>query len=469
MGSRRVRTGAEDETGAASVMPSFDSQLPIPNQLCTEGNAIHSFRVSDIGAFEQSVGFRLEDAVDLSGNTVFSSPKVSGRVVASDPLHIGTSNKSLSSIDRSPLAFQVERQRLSLEKGQPSNLVSISSGNIENWEESAMADASPRTDISTDVDTDDKNQRFDRGQSVANVASDSSDRSKDKSDQKTLRRLAQNREAARKSRLRKKAYVQQLESSRLKLTQLEQELQRARQQGIFISSSGDQAHSMSGNGAMAFDVEYARWLEEQNRQINELRSAVNSHASDAELRIIVDNILAHYDEIFRLKGVAAKADVFHLLSGMWKTPAERCFLWLGGFRSSELLKLLVNQLEPLTEQQLVGITNLQQSSQQAEDALSQGMEALQQSLAETLSSGSLGSSGSSGNVANYMGQMAMAMGKLGTLEGFIRQADNLRQQTLQQMHRILTTRQSARALLAIQDYFSRLRALSSLWLARPRE
>ncbi|XP_057451394.1 transcription factor TGA2.2-like isoform X2 [Lotus japonicus] len=331
-----------------------------------------------------------------------------------------------------------------------------------------MADASPRTDISTDGDTDDKNQRFDRS-SLAVGASDSSDRSKDKTDQKSLRRLAQNREAARKSRLRKKAYVQQLESSRLKLTQLEQELQKARQQGIFISNSGDQAHSNSGNGAMAFDVEYARWLEEQNRLINELRAAVNSHASDTELRMILDGIMAHYDEIFKMKIVAAKADVFHLLSGMWKTPAERCFLWLGGFRSSELLKLLVNQLEPLTEQQLVGITNLQQSSQQAEDALSQGMEALQQSLSETLSTGSPGSSGSSGNVANYMGQMAMAMGKLGTLEGFIRQADNLRQQTLQQIHRILTTRQSARALLAINDYFSRLRALSSLWLARPRD
>ncbi|XP_022745407.1 transcription factor TGA2-like isoform X6 [Durio zibethinus] len=332
-----------------------------------------------------------------------------------------------------------------------------------------MADASPKTDISTDADTDEKSQRSDRGKLNAVVASDSSDRSKGSLDQKTLRRLAQNREAARKSRLRKKAYVQQLESSRLKLTQLEQELQRARQQGIFISSAGDQSHAMGGNGAMAFDVEYARWLEEQNRLINELRTGVNSHAGDAELRIIVDSVLVHYDEIFRLKSNAAKADVFHLLSGMWKTPAERCFLWLGGFRSSELLKLLVSQLEPLTEQQLVGISNLQQSSQQAEDALSQGMEALQQSLSETLSTGSLGSSGSSGNVANYMGQMAMAMGKLGTLEGFIRQADNLRQQTLQQMHRILTTRQSARALLAIHDYFSRLRALSSLWLARPRE
>jgi len=302
----------------------------------------------------------------------------------------------------------------------------------------------------------------------ASNSSDRSDRSDKPMDQKVLRRLAQNREAARKSRLRKKAYVQQLESSKLKLASLEQELQKARQQGIFISSSGDQTHTMSGNGAMTFDLEYSRWQEEQNKQINELRTAVNAHASESDLRLIVDGIMAHYDEIFRLKGIAAKADVFHILSGMWKTPAERCFLWLGGFRSSELLKLLVNQLEPLTEQQLMGLSNLQQSSQQAEDALSQGMEALQQSLAETLA-GSLGPSGSSGNVANYMGQMAMAMGKLGTLENFLRQADNLRQQTLHQMQRILTIRQAARALLAIHDYFSRLRALSSLWLARPRE
>ncbi|KAG4960026.1 hypothetical protein JHK87_036659 [Glycine soja] len=457
----------------------------------TEGNTIDSFRVSDFGAFDQS--YHIEDAVDLSGNPVYNSLKVNSQTISPGSVHISSLGQLPISLEKSPLTNQTEPpHRLRLQKVQSSNPGTILVGNTDNWEESTMADASPRTDISTDGDTDDKNHPFDRNQALTAV-SDSSDRSKDKSDQKTLRRLAQNREAARKSRLRKKAYVQQLESSRLKLTQLEQELQRARQQGIFISSSGDQAHTLSGNGAMQFDAEYARWLEEQNRQINELRAAVNSHASDTELRMIVDGILAHYDEIFRLKGVAAKADVFHLLSGMWKTPAERCFLWLGGFRSSELLKcelalsvlclfsssenygsqqlcqLLVSQLEPLTEQQLMGITNLQQSSQQAEDALSQGMEALQQSLAETLSTGAPASSGSSGNVASYMGQMAMAMGKLGTLEGFIQQADNLRQQTLQQMHRILTTRQSARALLAIHDYISRLRALSSLWLARPRD
>ncbi|XP_019458514.1 PREDICTED: transcription factor TGA2.3-like isoform X4 [Lupinus angustifolius] len=438
-------------------MPSYAPSLPSSNSMGIEENNVHPSRISDFGALEQSLGFHVEDTINHSRNPVFSQMKSNSQALGAD-VQFGALNKSFATPDIDLSAAIAGTQTFARQRDSQLNLTPMSGGHRENWGESNMADAS--ADTSTD-DTDDKSQRAERGES--------SDRSKDKSDQKTLRRLAQNREAARKSRLRKKAYVQQLESSRLKLTQLEQELQRARQQGIFISNTGDQAHSMSGNGAMAFDVEYARWLEEHNRHTNELRAAINSHAGDIELRTIVDNFMTQFDGIFRLKGVAAKADIFHILSGMWKTPAERCFLWIGGFRSSELLKLLVNELEPLTEQQVMGIYNLQQSSQEAEDALSQGMDALQQSLAETLANGSPNSSASSGNVANYMGQMAVAMGKLGSLEGFLRQADNLRQQTLQQMLRILTTRQSARALLAISDYFSRLRALSSLWLARPRD
>ncbi|XVF31893.1 hypothetical protein REPUB_Repub17cG0033800 [Reevesia pubescens] len=216
------------------------------------------------------------------------------------------------------------------------------------------------------------------------------------------------------------AYVPQLENSRLRLTQLEQELQRARQQGIFIASglSGDHGHSVTGNGALAFDMDYTCWLDEHQRLINDLRLAVNSYMGDNELHILVEGVMAHYDEVFRLKSSGAKAYVFHMLSGMWKTPTERCLMWLGGFHSSELLKILGNHIEPLTDQQLMGICNLQQSSQQAEDALSQGMEALQQSLVDTLSSACLGPTGS-GNVADYMGQMEIAMGNLATLENFL--------------------------------------------------
>jgi transcription factor TGA len=55
-------------------------------------------------------------------------------------------------------------------------------------------------------------------------------------DPKTLRRLAQNREAARKSRLRKKAYIQQLETGRIRLAHLEQEIQFTRAQGAFCGA-----------------------------------------------------------------------------------------------------------------------------------------------------------------------------------------------------------------------------------------
>ncbi|CAL0302476.1 unnamed protein product [Lupinus luteus] len=294
-------------------------------------------------------------------------------------------------------------------------------------------------------------------------------------DPKTLRRLAQNREAARKSRLRKKAYVQQLESSRIRLNQLEQELQRARAQGMFIGGgtlmAGDQQglpvsmNSTSSEAAM-FDAEYARWQEEHHRLVCELRAAVQEHLPENELRMYVDGCLAHYDQVMNLKSLVAKADVFHLVSGMWKTPAERCFLWIGGFRPSEFIKIILSQIEPLSEQQILGICGLQQSTQEAEDALSQGLDALNQSLSDTITSDSLSSPP---NMANYMGQMAVAMNKLSTLEGFVRQADNLRHQTIHRLHQILTTRQAARCLLAIAEYVHRLRALSSLWLARPRQ
>ncbi|KAG9158122.1 hypothetical protein Leryth_000269 [Lithospermum erythrorhizon] len=278
-------------------------------------------------------------------------------------------------------------------------------------------------------------------------------------DAKTLRRLAQNREAARKSRLRKKAYVQQLESSRIKLSQLEQELHRARSQGFFLGGGGNAGGNLSSGAAM-FDMEYARWLDDDHRHMSELRTALQAHLSDTDLRLIVDGYVAHYDEIFHLKGMAAKTDVFHLINGMWTTPAERCFLWMGGFRPSELIKMLISQLDPLTEQQLMGIYSLQHSSQQAEEALSQGLDQLQQSLIDSIASGTIN---------DGMHHMAIALGKLANLEGFVRQADNLRQQTLHQLRRILTVRQAARCFLVIGEYYGRLRALSSLWASRPRE
>ena len=94
-------------------------------------------------------------------------------------------------------------------------------------------------------------------------------------------------------------------------------------------------------GTAAFNMDYARWVEEQNRQISELRSALANPVTENDLKMLVENGLAHYDELFRIKGIAVKADVFHIISGMWRTHAERCFMWMGGFRPSEILKVSI--------------------------------------------------------------------------------------------------------------------------------
>ncbi|CAI0395798.1 unnamed protein product, partial [Linum tenue] len=115
-----------------------------------------------------------------------------------------------------------------------SNNSSSCGGNLEKWGDSISTstgmgaggggDTSQQTtDTSTDVDTDERNQFHhqqqqqlgDGGQHGSILVVDSMDQSKGKIDdqKQSLRRLAQNREAARKSRLRKKAYVQQLENS----------------------------------------------------------------------------------------------------------------------------------------------------------------------------------------------------------------------------------------------------------------
>lgn len=285
--------------------------------------------------------------------------------------------------------------------------------------------------------------------------------------EKVMRRLAQNREAARKSRLRKKAYVQQLENSRLKLIQLEQELDRTRQQqGLYINGGLDSsllAYSGSPNSAISeFEMAYGQWVEEQTRRMNDLRNALHSQVGDIELRNHVESCRNHYFDLFNIKATAAKADVCYVISGVWKTPAERLFLWIGGFRPSEILRVLMPHLELLTEEQHQNVSTLAQSCQQAEDALTQGMLKLHQFLADTVSAGQLGEE-------NYLQQMHSAIEKLEHLIRFVNQADNLRELTLNQMSIFLTTRQAARGLLALGEYLERLRTLSSLWANRPHE
>lgn len=338
---------------------------------------------------------------------------------------------------------------------------------ISMWDDAYGCDISPNTGPSSISQADTRLVNKAEYNSQESLAPSSDNQSAKNLSEKLQRRLAQNREAARKSRLRKKAYVQQLETGRLKLAQLEQELERARQQrvygGLLNTNNGLLSSNVINSGIAAFEMAYDLWVAEKQKKDNELKEMLQSHVvSESDLRIFVDIGLNHYYELFQMKANAVKSDVFYFMHGLWRTPIERFFQWLGGPRPSELLYILMPQLEPLTNAQLVSVSTLKHSCRQAEDALTLGMEKLQQTLAQGITIDITG-------VGSYNAQMTLAMERLEGIENFLNQADHLRQQVLQQMSRILTAHQAARGLLALGEYFQRLRALNSLWSARYRE
>ncbi|GMY19445.1 Microtubule-associated protein 70 [Fagus crenata] len=159
-------------------------------------------------------------------------------------------------------------------------------------------------------------------------------------------------------------------------------------------------------------------VEKLTQTVRELEEAVlaGGAAANAEERKTLER------EVARAKVTANR--IATVVANEWKDANDKVMpvkQWLEERKFFQaFLHISVGEMQQLRDK--LAIAERTQSSQQAEDALSQGMEALQQSMVETLANGSPGPSGSLGNMANYMGQMAMAMGRLGTLEGFLRQA-----------------------------------------------
>lgn len=73
--------------------------------------------------------------------------------------------------------------------------------------------------------------------------------------------------------------------------------------------------------------------------------------------------------------------------------------------------MVLPQLGDLSEQQLLNVNNLRHCCQQAEDALTQGMDKLQQTLSQNMT------------LITYTTQMASAMEKLEALESFVNQVN----------------------------------------------
>ncbi|KAL6999636.1 hypothetical protein U1Q18_000795 [Sarracenia purpurea var. burkii] len=112
---------------------------------------------------------------------------------------------------------------------------------------------------------------------------------------------------------------------------------------------------------MSFPCFYETWFNQLRRLVDELahgptpRANTTSDDDHHNLGQLVEKLMAHYAEYYRVKSTAVKHDVLAVFSSPWSTSLERSLHWIGGWRPTTAFHLLYTQSSILFESQIADI------------------------------------------------------------------------------------------------------------------
>ncbi|MCO5609016.1 hypothetical protein L7F22_063236 [Adiantum nelumboides] len=147
---------------------------------------------------------------------------------------------------------------------------------------------------------------------------------------------------------------------------------------------------------------YSSWTRTQGALLKELEEAVGSDMKEIDLFQQVKKLSEHYETYYKAKEMASHQDILQTVTPDWRSPLEKAFLWLGGWRPSLAFQLVYalagQQIEAelaeflngvdtptfasLTSSQLSQISELQTATNKQEENLSNEMAVLQQSFSD---------------------------------------------------------------------------------------
>ncbi|XP_071714221.1 transcription factor TGA2.1-like [Rutidosis leptorrhynchoides] len=271
--------------------------------------------------------------------------------------------------------------------------------------------------------------------------------------QKKEKKKADNREAVKRCRKNQQTYMRNLE---LKVIQLNKDIQLKDEQLHQLGSNEDM-----NRDPINFSKQFNDWFTEHHQRILQLRRRLIGEFIEDNILPIVDNILSHFYTLFNIKKTAAKVHVFSIIYGTWMTPAQRCTMWIGGLRPTDILQLIKNHVE-VFGRQLLEIDNLSSNISKEQIALTSKFTKLEATISNTLIGPEFINKGDEAAMTSYYNSMSSLVGKLTIMHNFMNEADELRQKTFSGIHKILTTRQRVMALFTIHDHLNRLTTLSNM-------
>ncbi|CAM6091404.1 unnamed protein product [Calypogeia fissa] len=228
-----------------------------------------------------------------------------------------------------------------------------------------------------------------------------------------------------------------------------------------------------------FEQFYKEWLEQEKALLDPLRKLVESEKSTAEIANLVDACYTHYSKYVDAKIQAAREDVAYVAAGMWRTPLEAGFLWMGGWRpttaivlayslmgiqiENELRKLLdgieVPSMAALSAKQLGKLNHMQKKTRDGEDDISSRLAVLQMLVADQQMARAT-TAEPPPSETNDLSEVREAMEpKLVQLRDLLIESEELRLRTLREMMQILTPLQAAQYTVAAFEMAMAVRKL----------
>ncbi|KAM3302231.1 protein DOG1-like 4 [Capsicum chacoense] len=205
---------------------------------------------------------------------------------------------------------------------------------------------------------------------------------------------------------------------------------------------------------MSFQRIYRTWFEQLKDVVRQLSQVPRPLTNDQQHELyqqLVQKVMSHYHEFYRVKSLAAKNDILTIFAAPWATSLERSLHWIAGWRPTTAYHLIYTEssilfeshiteilqglrygdLGDLSPDQLARVSELQCEVVQEENAITDELSNWQ---------------GGASEIIRLMGDNMDA--KMEKLVEILDKADKLRMKTLENLVELLTAQQAVEFLTA---------------------
>ncbi|PHU12707.1 hypothetical protein BC332_19637 [Capsicum chinense] len=109
---------------------------------------------------------------------------------------------------------------------------------------------------------------------------------------------------------------------------------------------------------MSFQRFYQTWYDQLKDVVRQLSQVPRQPTNDQQHDLyqqLVQKVMSHYHEFYRVKSSAAKNDVLTIFAAPWATSLERSLHWITGWRPTTAYHLIYTESSILFESHIIDI------------------------------------------------------------------------------------------------------------------